>query len=187
MEKRNFYIMVSGILIGISVFWLSLYAFILLDIDPFYHIKTTFGGENTKVLTIKGNVNRELQLSVADLKSDKYDQILDKNFHFLNAIGREFDEIYSGTSLWSILEEENILNEDASSFLFVGGDGYWAETSLPLAMAENNSDQVIIAYEKDGDPIYFDGPLRSIVDHELIPDKANTHYAIKYLKTIIIQ
>ncbi len=187
MEKRNFYILVSAILIGMSVFWLSLYAFILLDIDPFYHIKTTFGGEDTKILTIKGNVNRELQLSVADLKSDNYEQIVDRTFHFVNAIGSEFDEVYSGASLWSILEEENILNNDASSFLFIGGDGYWAETSLSLTLAENNTEQIIIAYEKDGDPIYYDGPLRSIVDHELIPDKANTHYAIKYLKTIIIQ
>ena len=187
MERRNFYIMVSGLLIGMSVFWLSLYAFILLDIDPLYHIRTTFGGEDTIVLTIKGNVNRELEMSVSDVKSDKYTQVIDRSFHFLNAIGNEFDEVYSGASLWSILEVEDILNEDASSFLFIGGDGYWAETSLPLSLAENYTEQIIIAYEKDGEPIYYDGPLRSIIDHELIPDKANTHYAIKYLKTIIIQ
>ncbi len=187
MERRNFYIMVSGIIIGMSVFWLSLYAFIILDIDPFYNLRTIYGGEDTIVLTIKGNVNRELQLSVSDIKSDKYEQVIDRTFHFVNAIGSEFDEIYSGASLWSIFETENILNEDASNFLFIGGDGYWAETYLPLTLAENNTDQIILAYEKDGDPIYFDGPLRSIVDLELIPDKANTHYAIKYLKTILIQ
>jgi len=187
MERRNFYIMIMSIIIGMSVFWLSLYAFIILDIDPLYHIKTTFGGEDTIVLTIKGNVNRELELSVSDIKSDKYQQVEDRTFHFINAIGSEFDEVYSGASLWSIFEEENILNEDALSFLFIGGDGYWAETYLPLNLAENNTEQIIIAYEKDGEPIYYDGPLRSIVDHELIPEKANTHYAIKYLKTIIIQ
>ncbi len=187
MEKRNFYIMVSGIIIGMSVFWLSLYAFIILDIDPFYNLRNIYGGEDTIVLTIKGNVNRELQLSVSDIKSDKYEQVVDRTFHFVNAIGSEFDEIYSGASLWSIFETENILNEDASSFLFIGGDGYWAESYLPLTLAENYTEQIILAYEKDGDPIYFDGPLRSIVDHVLIPDKANTHYAIKYLKTILIQ
>jgi DMSO/TMAO reductase YedYZ molybdopterin-dependent catalytic subunit len=187
MEKRNFSILVAGIIIGMSVFWLSAYAFIILDIDPFYNLRNIFGNEDTVVLTIKGNVNRELQLSVSDIKSDRYDQVIDKTYHFVNAIGREFDEIYSGASLWSILEEENILNPGASSFLFIGGDGYWAETTLPLTLAENFTDQIIIAYEKDGEPIYFDGPLRSIVDHELIPDKANTHYAIKYLKTILIQ
>lgn len=187
MEKRNFSILVAGIIVGLSVFWLSAYAFIILDIDPFYNLRNIFGNEDTVVLTIKGNVNRELQLSVSDIKSDRYEQVIDKTYHFVNAIGREFDEIYSGASLWSILEEENILNPGASSFLFIGGDGYWAETTLPLTLAENFTEQIIIAYEKDGEPIYFDGPLRSIVDHELIPDKANTHYAIKYLKTILIQ
>ncbi|MFX0030360.1 MAG: molybdopterin-dependent oxidoreductase [Candidatus Hermodarchaeota archaeon] len=187
MEKRNFYILVSGIIIGMSIFWLSLYAIVILDIDPLHRIKAIFGDEDTKILTIKGNVNREIELSVADIKSDKYHQVIDRTFHFLNAIGNEFDEIYSGASLWSILEEEDILNEEASSFIFIGGDGYWAESYLPLALAENYTEQIIIAYHKNGEPIYFDGPLRSIVDHELIPDKANTHYAIKYLKTIIIQ
>lgn len=187
MERRNFYIMVSGIIIGMSVFWLSLYAFIILDIDPFYNIRTIYGGEDTIVLTIKGNVNREIQFSVSDIKSDKYEQVVDRTFHFINAIGSEFNEIYSGASLWSIFEEENILNEDASTFLFIGGDGYWAETPLSLTLAENYTEQIIIAYEKDGEPIYFDGPLRSIVDHAVIPDKVNTHYAIKYLKTILIQ
>jgi DMSO/TMAO reductase YedYZ molybdopterin-dependent catalytic subunit len=186
MEKRNFNILIAGIIVGMSVFWLSLYAIIILDIDPFFRIKTLFGDEDTLVLTIKGNVNRELQLSVSDIKSDKYDQVIDREFHFVNAIGSEFDEIYSGASLWSILEEENILNVGALFFLFVGGDGYMAESYLPLILAENFTEQIIIAYEKDGDPIYFDGPLRSIVDHELIPDKANTRYAIKYLKTILI-
>ena len=187
MESRNFYILVSGIIIALSVFWLSVYAFIILDIDPFYNIRTIFGGEDTVVLTIKGNVNKEIQLSVADIKSDKYEQVVDRPFHFLNAIGSEYDEIYSGASLWSIFEVEDILNADATSFLFIGADGYWAETYLPLSLAQNYTEQIIIAYEKDGEPIYFDGPLRSIVDHVLIPDKANTHYAIKYLKTIIIQ
>ncbi|MFX1390634.1 MAG: molybdopterin-dependent oxidoreductase [Promethearchaeota archaeon] len=187
MESRNFYILISGIIIGMSVFWLSLYAFIILDIDPFYNLKNIFGGEDTIVLTIKGNVNREVQLSVSDLKSDQYEQVIDKTFHFVNAIGSEYDEIYSGASLWSVLEVEDILNEDSTSFLFIGGDGYWAETYLPLSLAQNYSNQIIIAYEKDGEPIFFDGPLKSVVDHELIPDKANTHYAIKYLKTILIQ
>ena len=187
MERRNFYIMVSGIIIGMSIFWLSFYAFIILDIDPFYNIRTIYGGEHTKVLSIKGNVNRELHLSVSDIKSDKYEQVINRKFHFVNAIGSEFDEFYSGASLWSILVEENILNEDASTLLFIGGDGYWAETTLPLTLAENYTEQIIVAYEKDGEPIYFDGPLRSIVDHELIPNKANTHYAIKYLKTILIE
>lgn len=174
-------------IIGMSIFWLSLYAFILLDIDPFHNIQRTFGDDDDLVLTIKGNVNRELQITVSDIKSEKYQQIKDRKFHFINAIGREFDGVYSGASLWSILIEENLLSEDAISFLFIGADGYYAETSLNLTLAENNTEQIILAYEKDGEPLYSEGPIKSIVDYEVIPDEITTHYAVKYLKTIMIQ
>ncbi|NHJ25659.1 MAG: hypothetical protein EAX89_13830 [Candidatus Lokiarchaeota archaeon] len=187
MEKRNFYILIASILIGMSVFWISVYSFIILDIDPFQNIKNLFPEENTIVITIKGNVVEEFELTLSELKSDRYLQIEDKQFHFLNAIGREYDLIFSGVSLWSILSVENLLKPGAMTFLFIGGDGYYAETPLSLSLAEQNPEQVILAYEQDGEPLFYDGPLRSVVDHEVIPDKANTHYAVKYLKTILIE
>lgn len=186
MEKRNFNILVGSIIIGMSVFWLSVYSFTILDIDPLQNLKNIFGGEDNVVVIIKGNVAEEFELRLSDIKSDKYQQILNKKFHIVNAIGREYDVYYSGVSLWSILEVENLLNLDSSTFLFIGGDGYYAETSLPLSLAENNSDQVILAYEQDGQPIFFEGPVISVVDYELIPDKATTHYSVKYLRTILI-
>ena len=187
MQKRNFYIFVASVIIGLSIFWLSLYALIILDIDPLYKIKNIFGGEDVVVVTIKGNVNRELQLTVSDIKSDKYQQVKDRTFHIIKANGKEYDLVFSGACLWSILEEEAILNSDSSTFLFMGGDGYNAETPLPLSLAQNYTELIILAYEQDGQPIFFDGPIISVVDHIVVPDKANTHYMIKYLKTILIQ
>lgn len=187
MEKRNFYILIASIIIGMSIFWLSVYSFILLDIDPLQNIKNIFGNENTVVVTIEGEVSEKLELTLSDLKSDKYDQIYDKTFHIVNAIGREYELTYTGVSLWSIFEEENILGVNALTFLFIGGDGYYAETPLLISLAENHTDQIILAYEQNGEPLFEDGPVRSVVDHELIPDKANTHYLISKLKTILIQ
>ncbi|MFX0135505.1 MAG: molybdopterin-dependent oxidoreductase [Candidatus Hodarchaeota archaeon] len=187
MQKRNFYILVVSLLIVISTFWLSIYSFIILEVDPLQNIKNLFGGEDVVVLTIKGNVNRELQLTVSDIKSDRYQQIEDRTFHMINAIGREFDLVFSGACLWSIFEEEDILTIGASTFLFIGGDGYYAETPLSLSLAQNFMEQVILAYEQDGEPLFLDGPIRSVVDYEVIPDKITTHYAIKNLKTILIQ
>ncbi len=187
MEKRNFNILIACIILGMSVFWLSLYSFTVLDIDPLQNIKNIFGDEDDIVVTIKGNVVEEFELRLSDIKSDEYQQILNKKFHIVNAIGREYDVFYTGVSLWSILDIENLLNPDSSTFLFIGGDGYYAESSLPLSLAENNTEQVILAYEQGGQPIYFDGPVMSVVDHVLIPDKANTHYSVNYLKTILIQ
>jgi DMSO/TMAO reductase YedYZ molybdopterin-dependent catalytic subunit len=186
MEKRNFNIFIAIVIIGLSVFWLSVYSFTILDIDPLQNIKNIFGGEDNVVLTIKGNVVEEFELKLSDIKSDNYLQVVNKEFHIVNAIGREYDIIYTGVSLWSILDVENLLNPDSSTFLFIGGDGYYAETPLPLSLAENNNELVILAYEQDGQPIFFEGPVISVIDHELIPDKATTHYTVKYLKTILI-
>ena len=187
MEKRNFNILIVCILIGMTVFWLSVYSYIILDIDPLQNIKRFFGDEDSVVITIKGNVVEEFELRLSDIKSDNYLQIENREFHIVNAIGREYDVVYTGVSLWSILEYEDLITHDSSTFLFIGGDGYYAETALPLSLAENNTDQIILAYEENGQPIFFDGPVISVVDHELVPDKANTHYLVKYLKTILIQ
>ncbi|MFW9938611.1 MAG: molybdopterin-dependent oxidoreductase [Candidatus Thorarchaeota archaeon] len=176
MEKRNFYLLIASICIGISLFWLFTYSYIILDVNP---------SQNT--IIIKGKVSNEIDLTLSDLKSDKYLQIRDKTFHIVNAIGREYDLVFSGVSLWSIFEVENILQEDAKTFLFIGGDGYYAETPLDIQLAQDYPNQIILAYEQDGQPLFYDGPIRSVVDHEVIPDKANTHYAIKELKTILIQ
>lgn len=182
MQKRNFKILVASIIICISIFWLTLYAFIIIEPS-----KNIFVGEDVVVVTIKGNVNRELELTVSDIKSNNYQQVMDRTFHIVNAIGREYDLIFSGASLWSIFEEEDILNPGSSTFFLMGGDGYNAETPLPISLAQNFTEQIILAYEQDGQPIFFDGPIVSVIDHIVIPDKANTHYMIKYLKTILIQ
>ena len=187
METRNFYILIATIIIGMSAFFLSAYAFIILDVDPLQNIKNWFLDEDTIVLTIKGEVVIEREFTFAEIKSDKYIQVKDQIFHIVNAIGREYDLVYSGVSLWSLLEEENLLTPYSSSFLMIGGDGYYAESSLDLSLAENYPAQVILAYEQDGQPLFLDGPIRSVVDYILIPDKATTHYSIQNLKTILIQ
>ena len=102
MEKRKFYILISVILVGISIFWLNVYAFIELEIDPFWKFK------NNDTLTIKGNVQTTLVLNLEDIKSDLYQQVDNKEFHFVNAIGRQFSNNYPGASLWSILQVDGI-------------------------------------------------------------------------------
>ncbi|MHA1728703.1 MAG: molybdopterin-dependent oxidoreductase [Promethearchaeota archaeon] len=187
MEKRNFHILISAIIIGMVVFWLVIYSFIILDVDPLQNFNNISGDENTIVITIKGEVNEEFELTLADLKSDKYTQVKNKIFHFINAIGSEYNLTFSGVSLWSILEVENLLNPDAKTFTFIGADGYYSESPLNLTLAELHTDLVILAYEQDGQTLFYDGPIRSVIDSSLIPDKANTHYAIQKLKTVLIE
>ena len=88
--------------------------------------------------------------------------------------------IYSGASLWSILEVEDILESDASTFLFIGKDGYESPLPLDLALAEQYEKDVILAYEFNGDPLYEQGPIRSVVDHEVVEDIEPEQYSSQY-------
>lgn len=189
MEKRNFYILVAAIMIGMTIFWLTLYNLVELGYTP----EDLFGGTDNDtdadkdiVITIKGKVTEELKLSLEDLKSDKYTQVEDRTFHFINAYGTEFEGTYSGVSLWSILEEEGVLEEDASAFVFIGSDGYESENPLELSLAEDNPKDVILAYEENGQPIFEEGPVKSIIDREVIPDEVTTHYCVQNLKYVEI-
>jgi len=140
MEKRNFYILIASVSVGMSVFWLSIYGIIILDVDPFWNLK------NDGLITITGNVKEDLTLSLDDIKSSKYHQVEDQIYHFINAIGREFDETYSGTSLWSILEVEDILEVGASTFYFIGSDGFKSPKPLSFTLAAENLNLIILAY-----------------------------------------
>jgi len=171
-----------SIIIGISIVWLTLYAIIELQINPF---------EDTSVITIEGTgIDHDVDLTLTELKSDKYQQIKDKTYFFINSFGSEYQIIFSGVSLWSILEVEGILNADPSSltFRFYARDGYSSPHPLNLSIAQNNPDLVILAYERDGAPLFEEGPLYSIVDRTVIPPgEFNSQYSVQLLKTIVIQ
>ena len=62
-----------SIIIGISIVWLTLYAIIELQINPF---------EDTNVITIEGTgIDHDVDLTLTELKSDKYQQIKDKIYY----------------------------------------------------------------------------------------------------------
>jgi len=187
MEKRNFNILIVSLITGITLFWLSVYNIVQLDIDYGQYLQDQFTDPDELDITIKGNgVTREITLRVAELKSDRYNQVINRQFHFINAVGRRFDKIYSGVSLWSILIVENILKPSASTFIFIGRDGYHSEKPLSLRLVEENPEDVILAYEEDGHPLFNDGPIRSVVDYYVIPDEITTRFWIQNLRYIQI-
>jgi len=182
MERRNFYILIASIIIGLSVLFLNIYAIITLEIDLF---------QDPNTVKIKGTgVNEEITLSMSELKSDKYTQVENKEFFFENRIGNTYWRTYSGVSLWSILEEEGILNSNPSSltFLFMGRDAYRSPLSLNLNIAQNNPRQVIIAYAEDGQPLFGDGPLRSVINQTVMPSgEVASQYSVQQLASIVIE
>ncbi|MFW9898447.1 MAG: molybdopterin-dependent oxidoreductase [Candidatus Thorarchaeota archaeon] len=193
MQKRNFYISVVSACIAITCVWLSVYNFVRLDINPFEYAQDSFltlvegeEDDDETIVVIKGKVSKELRLSMSEIKSGKYHQVKDKLFKIVTRVEPHY-YVYSGATLWSILETENILKDDATTFTFVGADGY--ESPKPLSIddvAKKYESDVILAYEYDGDPIYQDGPIRSVIDDDACPDEYSSQYSVKNLVEIRI-
>jgi hypothetical protein len=181
MQTRNFYILVASIMIAMGVFWLSVYAMIELDINPF---------QDPNIITFKGNgLNREISLEVNQLKSDSYHQVIDRTFHIINFYETEYTMVYTGISLWSILDTETLLDGSPSelTFQFYGRDGYHSPKPLNLSIAQYFPDLVILAYEENGAPLFEDGPLRSVIDQTIVPaGEFASQYSVSLLNTIII-
>lgn len=200
METRNFKILVAAICIGLTAFWLTAYNIVRLGIDPIEYIQQNtseaFSDEQSDdsktVLTIKGKVKENLRLSLSDLKLDKYRQVT-ADFDFKNSYGTKWTAEYTGTTLWSILEAEGILESDDLTFIFIGQDGYESPVALSIEdIAKKYENKVILAYEVEGQSLTADnGPVRSIIDREVIqylePNHYNSQFAVKDLKYVEIK
>ena len=194
MQRRNFYISVVSACIAITCVWLSVYNFVRLDINPFEYAQESYQtivegeqNEDETVIVITGKVTKELRLSLSEIKSNDYRQVKDKIFKIVTQVEPHYYK-YSGATLWSILQTENILEHDATTFTFVGSDGYESPEPLSLDIAENYETDVILAYEKDGEPLEDTGPIRSIIDDDAIPPgEYSSQYSVRNLVEIRIE
>jgi len=197
METRNFYISVVSICIAITCIWLSAYNYVRLGIDPIEYTQKSYTTivegeqeEDETVVVITGKVKQELRLSLSEIKSDKYNQVKDKIFKIVTQVEPHYYK-YSGVTLWSILEIEDILESDATTltFTFIGSDGYESPEPLLLKdVAEKYEEDVILAYEKDGNPLYEDGPIRSVIDDDAIPPgEYSSQYSVSNLVEVRIE
>jgi len=197
MQNRNFYILIASICVAITASWLTAYNVVRLGIDPIDYIQrnTTSiieGDDEDRVLvTIEGNVKDEIKLTMRDIKSDKYKEIT-FDFEFKNSAGRVWNEEYTGVTLWSILVQENILESDSETFLFIGSDGHGEDLKkLSLNLTRDNSDKIILAYLNEGVPLEpGEGPIKSIIDRSVIidlePEYYSSYYAVKDLEYVEI-
>ncbi|MBD3195621.1 MAG: hypothetical protein GF317_11225 [Candidatus Lokiarchaeota archaeon] len=180
METRNFYILIASVAVAFTCFWLTLYAIITLDIDIF---------QDPDTVIIKGQaIDGELSISLSELKSDKYEKIESHTFDIKNSVGREYERIYSGVSLRSIFEVEDLISGNPSLlyFKFRGRDGYITE-ALPLSTVFNNLyNETIIAFaDGNGHPLFEEGPLRSVIDQSVMPiGEVASQYSVQKLAII---
>lgn len=182
MKKRNFYILIASIFVSLFVFWLTIYAFTILDVNLF---------QDTKIVTFKGNgLKTNIVISVDDLKSDKYLQVEDHTFDIVNSFEIEYSITYSGVSLWSILEVEDLLLKDFSElkFQFWARDAYHSPKPLNLSIAKDNPTLVILAYEEGGSSLFEQGPIRSVIDHSVIPvGEYSSQYSVQQVCSVVIE
>ena len=180
METRNFYILVVSVIIGLITFWLMMIA--SLEFDPL---------QDPNKITIEGNgISTPISLSVSELTSGKYDIVEDKTFHIKNSFDTEYDVVYSGILLWSIIEEENFLVQSPSrlEFRFYARDGYSSPKFLNLSIVEANPDSVFLAFEENGVPLSVEGPLRSVMDQSIMPaGEYSSQYSVQKLNKIVIK
>jgi hypothetical protein len=181
MNRRNFYILVASICIALTAFWLTIYAVITLDINLF---------QNPNTIKINGSgVKGDITINLNELKSSKYIQVIDQKFFFENRVGNSYEKVYSGVSLWSILEVEDILNDNPNSLTFIlwGRDAYRSPQPLNLSIARDYPNLVIIAYAEGGYPLFGDGPLRSALNQSVMPiGEVSSQYSVQQLALIEI-
>ncbi|MHA1745643.1 MAG: hypothetical protein ACTSWW_06560 [Promethearchaeota archaeon] len=103
----------------------------------------------------------ELNISVDALLNGTFTRSENVSFHVLNKLNITSDYQISGVSLWTILEQQDLLQPNATCIKFFGKDGY-NSYNLPLRIFENSSDKVFIVTQEDGQtPV--DGPLKVAV------------------------
>ena len=142
------------------------------------------------ILLISGSgITANYSMTLTEVKSDKYTQVKNHTYHLKNSLDIEYDLVFSGVSLWSILEVEALLSGTPAelTFQFVASDGYSSPSPLNLSLAQSFPDLVIIAYEEDGNPLIDDGPLRSVVNQSLLMSgQYASQYSVQHLTEIII-
>ena len=193
MQKRNFNILVVSACIAIICVWLSVYNFVRLDINPIKYTQENFQtivegeeqDDDETVIEITGKVTEKLRLSLSEIKSGNYRQVKNKVFKMVTQVEPHYYKS-SGATLWSIIE--SILESDASTFTFVGSDGYESPKALSIDdVAKKYETDVILAYEINGEPIYQDGPIRSVIDDDACPDEYSSQYWVSNLAEVRIE
>ncbi len=191
MKTRNFYLLIASVVIGLSIFWLNVYAFIELDIDYQAYQQQQTQPDLTPI-TIEGTGIKggRAIVTVSQLKSLSFQQVYYKQFLIMNRLYNQYIKVYTGVTLWSVLDRLDLLARPVEelTFRFYAYDGYASPKPLSLIIAKNFSTSVILAYEENGLPLTSDGPIRSVIDQSVVPEgEFSSQYCVKMVSSILIQ
>ena len=185
MEKKNLYILIIVLAIvgvggGLGIYYLIQG----LNIPP---------APEQEILTIYGpGTTGNYSMTMTELQSTKYVQVTNQEFITKNYL----DEIvsngnYSGVSLRSILEEENLLGLYAENFTGIGLDNYNPGILHGMLNISDvmNSDYAlcIIAYGGPDFDLEEDVPLKLMIDQSILDISIRaSRYCVRMLASIYI-
>ena len=120
-----------------------------------------------QILHIFGDgIQNSVDIPVSALANGTYEMVEDVEFYLLNRENNSYSYQLSGALFWDVLNQTQILNENATYIQFIGRDGFgYGSTSfkLPIDIIQNQSDKVyIVTEENGGDP--SDGPIEAAVE-----------------------
>ncbi|MBL8148868.1 MAG: molybdopterin-dependent oxidoreductase [Blastocatellia bacterium] len=134
-------------------------------------------------LTISGEVEKSLSLTVADLEKLSVETVEVKGHDGKQAA-------YTGTPVYQLLKlagakmGKDFRGKDAAYYLVVEAtDGYQVVVAIPELDPEFSDRKILLAYKKDGKPLEeFEGPFRLIV-----PDDKRQARWVRQVKSLTIK
>ncbi len=122
---------------------------------------------NNQILHFYGDgVMESFNISKTALLNNTYETCKNLNFTWLNKMGTKNYLQISGVFLYSIFNNLDVLNDNATYIRFVGNDGY-KSYYFPIRIMKNNTHSVIITTEENGE-VPPKGPIESNVLYESI-------------------
>lgn len=146
------------------------------------------------ILKIQGKVEKELKLSLKDLKAME-DIIFQDDFFSINNFGTKAYTNFKGVNLWKLLEKAEI-SSDAGKVSIIATDGYTMEFSIEQVQRQDYIDEtnpdkkfpMIIAWEENGvgyDP--NDGPPFKLVVAQKEPGDVNKPQWVSNIDRIVVE
>lgn len=114
--------------------------------------------DTTLTLKIEGLADKHINVSLDELKAMR-DMIYEADFYSLNSFGTTGYTHFKGVNLWSLLESNSLISDEASKVLVVAQDGYKMEFAIEQVKRQDYIDEtnpdakhpIIIAWEENGE------------------------------------
>jgi hypothetical protein len=165
--------------------------FLVLIIFPIPLIVYNVINSNPELYSIRieGNVSEVTTYSYDQIVEGSFGLVENQNFVFLNQYDSQYNRVYTGVSVWSLLTYITIMYPNSTGISFKSYDSYVTET-LTLEQININPELVIIAFKIDDRALKYNdndgGPLRSIVDLSVTDPVYCSKYWVKHVNTIVV-